>query len=74
MKIGDMGRVFLVLTLTAFVPGAFSVRGSAWDCKERAALPLHQRPPAGRACDLGRIRAEPGYEGKTYRFLSRKPG
>ncbi|MBI3798261.1 MAG: hypothetical protein HY268_15020, partial [Deltaproteobacteria bacterium] len=61
MKIGDMGRVFLVPTRTAFVPEAFSVPGSAWDRKERAALPLPERPPAGRACP--RTRALPGYEG-----------
>jgi len=63
VKIGDMGRVFLVPTLTIFVPEAFSVPGSAWDRKDRAALPLHERPQAGRACHLGRTRAEPGYEG-----------
>ena len=57
MKISDKGRVFLVPTRTAFVPGAFSVPGSAWDRTGRAALPLHERPPAGRACHSGRARA-----------------
>ena len=58
-----MGRVFLVPTCTAFVPGACSVPGSAWDRMGRAALPLHERPPAGRACHSGRTRAAPGCEG-----------
>ncbi|MBI3797740.1 MAG: hypothetical protein HY268_12335 [Deltaproteobacteria bacterium] len=44
VKIGDMGRVFLVPTLTAFVPGAFSVPGGAWDRTDRAALPLQEQP------------------------------
>jgi hypothetical protein len=46
VKIGDIGRVFLVATLTAFVPRAFSFPGSAWERKGRAALPLQERPQA----------------------------
>ena len=68
VKIGDIGIAFLVLTLTAFVPGAFSFPGSAWERKGRAALPLQERPQAGRACQAGRARAEPGHEGKVLYF------
>jgi hypothetical protein len=43
---------------------AFSFPGSAWERQGRAALPLHDRPQAGRACQAGRARALPGHEGK----------
>ena len=46
MKISDIGIVFLVPTPTAFVPGAFSFPGSAWERKGHAALPLQERPQA----------------------------
>jgi hypothetical protein len=58
-----MGIVFLVLTLTAFIPGAFSFPGSAWERQGRAAPPLQERLQAGRAGQAGRPRAEPGYKG-----------
>jgi hypothetical protein len=63
VKIGDIGIVFLVLILPAFVPRTFSFPGSAWERQDRAALPLQERPQAGRACQAGRPRAEPGDEG-----------
>src|SRR5262249_4037082 len=65
MKIDDIGIVFLVTTLTAFVPGLFSFPGSAWKRKGRAALPRQEQPQAGRACQTGRARAEPGHEGSS---------
>jgi hypothetical protein len=46
VKIGGIGRVFLVPTLPAFVPGAFAFPGGAWERKGRAALPLQERPQA----------------------------
>src|SRR5262245_5541057 len=74
VKTGDFGRVFLVLTLTAFVPGTFSFPGSAWERNGRAALPLHERTPAGRACQTGRAQAELGHEDKSRSSQSKDEG
>jgi hypothetical protein len=38
--------MFLMPTLTAFVPGVFSFPGSAWERQGRAALPLQEQPQA----------------------------
>jgi hypothetical protein len=44
----------------------FSFPGSAWERQGWAALPLQERPQAGRACQAGRPRVEPGHEGKRW--------
>jgi hypothetical protein len=56
---------FSLFHLTSF---ACSFPGSAWERQGRAALPLQERPQAGRACQAGRPRALPGDEGNTRSF------